>query len=514
VEPLWRNPELIRHVRADLRPARMATAAVVTVILCSLIILIFYHPGSVTGYVSDKRDVSLVLYTVLVSGQALVLCLWCLSSCSQTIASERSLKTFDFLRTTRLTSWELLLGMLFGAPAMAYFTVACSLPFTLVLGLYGGVSLLALAVTYAMLFLVAVVLSLAALTISMMTDRPRAGEVVLLLFLIGFPAWAALISASEYSRFPGLSAIVVVMGLLPFYHVASNPTEPITHLTHVPFFGVQVPSLLVSIVLYGSVGAWLLLMLVRNLKKDREDIRLLSRWQAVGLTAYLNILVFALLDFRPMYSTASNRVEAVSASDVATGYLALNCLILYTVGLATLTPPGKLKAWWRRSVSSAQFYWSDDGPPWPWMAASAAAAFLLFVLEAFLTRRFIPFSEWSVGGLAGRFFILLVFAVRDVLFLQWWAAKGFQRPVVKAMLFLSLYYLIAFSVGGFFLHPALAWLTPLGAFIEDPEITTPISIAIGVILQIAASACLLFAIRQRVAPRVAVSSASAITPSA
>src|SRR5260370_9036491 len=115
-----------------------------------------------------------------------------------------------------------------------------------------------------------------------------------------------------------------------------------TRFAHVPFFGVQVPSLFVSIIFYLSVGAWLLLMLVRNLKKDREDIRLLSRWQAVVFTAYVNVFVFALLDLRAMYSTSSNRIETPSAPDFSSVSLALNFLIIYAVALATLPPPPPL----------------------------------------------------------------------------------------------------------------------------------------------------------------------------
>jgi hypothetical protein len=203
-------------------------------------------------------------------------------------------------------------------------------------------------------------------------------------------------------------------------------------------------------------------------------------------------------------------MEPASASDVAAGYLALNFMILYAVGLATLTPPGRLKSWSRCSASSAPFYWSDDGPPWPWMAASAIAAFLLFVLEAVAARHFIPFSEWAVGAVAGRLFVLLVFAVRDVLFLQWRALKGVAGPVVKGMLFVILYYFTAFTIAGFFFHPALAWFTPLGAFV-DAEVATPVSIAVGVLLQIAASIYLLFIIRQRLAPLAAP---SAVAPAA
>ena len=511
MQALWRNPELIRRARAELRPARMATAAAVSILLCALLFLMFYHPGSPATSAAGDREIPTALYTFLVSMQALVLGLWCLSACGQAISSERALKTFDFLRTTRLTSWELLLGMVFGAPLMAYFALVCTLPFTLTLGLYAGFSLLAIAATYLMLLLVAVVLSLAALAISMMTDRPRAGEVLLLLGLMGFPIWASVIGASGDSHFPGLTAILVIVGLLPLYHVAPMPYEPITHLTHVPFFGVQVPSLFVSVVLYVSAGAWLLLMLLRNLKKDREDIRLLSRWQVVGFTIYLNLLVFALLDLRTLHSNSS---QSASASDITLGYLGLNFLILYAVGLASLTPPARLRSGWVRAASSARFYWSEDGLPWPWMAASALAAFLLFVLEAVVARHFIPFSEWSVGELAAGLFVLLVFAVRDVLFLQWCAVKGFRSPTVKGMLFLFLYYITVFTIAAtavtidtFPFRSSLAWFSPLGAF-GNPELGTPLSIVVGVVLQIAISVYLVVAIRQRLAPSPSSSAAS------
>ena len=492
----WRNPELIRHARADLRPTRMVTAAAVSVLLCALLFLMFYHSSDPATSAPGEREIPTALYISLVSGQALVLCLWCLSSCGQAISSERSLKTFDFLRTTRLTSGELLLGIVFGVPLMAYFVVACTLPFTLILGLYAGISLLAIAATYLMLLLLAVVLSLAALAISMMTDRPRAGELLLLLALFGLPVWASMIGASSNSPFPGLTAILVIVGLLPLYHVAPMPYEPITQLTHVPFFGFQVPSLLLTVVLYVSVGAWLLLILLRNLKKDREDIRLLSRWQVVGFTVYLNVLVFALLDLRTIHSNSS---ESAFTSDIALGYLGLNFLILYAVGLASLTAPARLRSGWVRASSSAKFYWSEDGLPWPWMAASALTAFLLFVLEAVVARPFISFSEWSVGGLAAGLFVLLVFAVRDVLFLQWCALKGFRSPAVKGMLFLLLYYITALTITGFFFHSGIAWFTPLGVF-GDAELGTPVSVFIGVVLQLVVSVYLSIAIRQRLVP--------------
>jgi len=501
VEPLWHNPELIRHARTEMRPVRMATAAGVSVFLSVLLLLSFFHPGMDTT--STPRDLAAILYTLLASVQASVLCLWCLSSCSQAISSERSLKTFDFIRTTRLTSCELLLGMVFGVPLMAYFVVACTLPFTLALGLYAGFSLFAIAVTYLMMLLVAVVLSLAALTISITTDRPRPGEVILLVILISSASWVTFVSFNDGSPFPGLTAILVVLGLPPLYNVAPGPYGPI--LRYVPFFNFMVPILFVSIFLYLSTGAWLLLILLRNLKKDREDIRYLSRGQAAGFAAYLNVLFWALLDLRHMGTSFATNISGV--------YLVLNFFLLYTVGLATLPPLGRLKFWRRLSASSPQFYYSEDGPPWPWMAASAIAAFLLFVFEAAVARHFIPFSEWPVGAVAGLLSVVLVFAVRDVLFLQWCVVKGFQNPVVKGLLFLFLYYVAAFCLAIFLLRSSLAWLTPLGS-LGYPDTDSLLAIMFGLVLQIAAAIYLLIAIRRHLTPSAATSAvASAATGS-
>ena len=497
MDPLWRNPEFVRHVRSDLRPARMAAIAGVSVLICFLVILMYYRPTGPAG-LSQPFESRMILYTILVAIQSAVLCLWSFSSCSQAVASERTLKTFDFIRTTRLTSFELLRGMLFGAPLAAYFAVACTLPFSLFFGFAAGFSLLAIALTYLMLLLVTIVLSLAALSISMTTDKPRSVEVLFILFLILAPLITFISSMNGGNRFPGLISITVVPGLLPLYPHSATSSD-FRDFSHVPFFGVSVPTLLVSVLLYGTAGLWLLLMLVRNLKKDMEDIRLLSRWQAILFTAYLNVLVFALLDLRPMYSPSANRLVSVSPQDISPGFLTLNLFIFYAVGLVTLTPPARLKAWLRQPAGNLWFSLSDDGPPWPWMAASAVAALVLFLLEAALSTRFIPFASWSVPDVAARLFMLLVFAVRDVLFLQWCSVKSIKRPVGKGSIFLVLYYSTAFVVTGLFFSSFPGLLTPLGAY-TDTLAGDSYSNVVGVLLQLGVCAILLTSIRRRLAP--------------
>jgi hypothetical protein len=105
------------------------------------------------------------------------------------------------------------------------------------------------------------------------------------------------------------------------------------------------------------------------------------------------------------------------------------------------------------------------------------------------------------------FFVLLVFAVRDVLFLQWCVVKGFHSPVVKGLVFLFLYYLTALTIAIFFLRSSLAWFTPVGAF-GNPELDTLPSVVAGVLLQVAASIFLLVAIRRRLASPAATSAAT------
>jgi hypothetical protein len=84
--------------------------------------------------------------------------------------------------------------------------------------------------------------------------------------------------------------------------------------------------------------------------------------------------------------------------------------------------------------------------------------------------------------------------------------KGFRQPIVKGMLFLLLYYITAFTIGGLFFRFGLPWFTPVGAF-ADPEFS-PISIFGGAVLQIVVSVYLLSSIRQSLSPSISSATAS------
>ena len=63
---------------------------------------------------------------------------WSLVMCAQSVSSERDRKTWDFQRTTSLTTAELAIGKVLGEPVLAYFGALCALPFTVIAGLGAG----------------------------------------------------------------------------------------------------------------------------------------------------------------------------------------------------------------------------------------------------------------------------------------------------------------------------------------------------------------------------------------
>jgi len=421
----WRNPELVRHVRAELRAARALTAAVIVIVVCALVGLACWSAER-----HNPRDFFRLFYAWLTGMQYVFLGFWCASACGQGIARERELKTYDFLRTTRLSSGELMVGKLLGAPVLAYFSVGCSVPVSFLAGVLGGYRADVLLGNYVLLVVFALLVSLVGLWGSMLVEKSSAGAIG----VFGLIAMTLMFGMVE-SPFPGLGAISIVIPVLTLHgpHAPFSGAEP-------TLFGLPASFPVLTLVLYVTLGAWLVLMLTRNLKKDLQQIRLLSRWQAVGLAAYLNLLFYALLD--PGDISAS-----LTPKDIASLAMAINAMILFLVGLATLTPYEKLKVWWRRRAAGEESYFSAQGLPWPWLLPAAALAYAFLVAEAAGLHATVPIHQWRLGAAAIQLLVFLVFTTRDILFLQWCNLTHMKRPIVKGFLFLCLYYAAVGIVG-------------------------------------------------------------------
>lgn len=428
----WKNPEFIRYARAELRPARAVTAAALALVICTLIGLSCWSSLE-TG---AERVFFPLFYLWTMGFQFVVLTFWCASACGQAIAREREMKTYDFLKTTRLSAAELLAGKVLGVPILAYYTVGCTVPVSVVMGLVGGYSLGTIAMTYLLLLALGLLVSIMALWASMQVEGASARAVGLLIilpvvFTLGFAKTA----------FAGFGAISIFPALFSLYWASyrSNLIPP-------TLFGLPVSFPLLTLTLYFLFGSWFALMLVRNLKKEIEGIRLLSRWQAIGFAAFLNILFFAFLNPRlvlPMPTIYFGHEVFYDAKDLAITSVAFNAFILYLIGMATLTPHEKLKVWWRANQTREASYFSESGPSWPWLIPTALITYVMLVLEALWMQPRVFLGNWHLGTAAAVLGVTLLFVIRDVLFLQWAGLTRMKRPVMKGFLYLWLYYVAA-----------------------------------------------------------------------
>ena len=129
----------------------------------------------------------------------------------------------------------------------------------------------------------------------------------------------------------------------------------------------------------------MVLIIVRNLKRDLPEIQPLSRWQCVGLAAFANLLFYAFLDMSRMTSSLAIQGSPFTgdASHEVAGYaVAWNSVFLFLIGIAALSPREKLKVWWRKWKAGESSYLDPGGLPWPWLVPAAIIGYGLLAAEA------------------------------------------------------------------------------------------------------------------------------------
>jgi len=534
-EPFWSrllwsnlflsNPEFVRHRRAGLRPVRAITVAAVVVVMCALLGLACWSyqqsllEGAQRGFESFAtdawkqrvqsiqehfaRDTWLIFYRWLVGLQGVALTFWTLFSCAQSVSGERDHKTWDFQRTTRLTAAEILIGKLMGEPILVYFAVLCAAPITLIAGLAGGLSFGTVISVFIFLAVTSLFLGLGGMWLStLLESRTRGVGLIGALALYGFTLG---IYDMRGSGLPGLAAMSPLAAFVDL--LGHTPDSALRHFPAV-LFGHTIPWLLMSILLCGSFSAWLALMLIRNLKRDYPEIRPLSRWEAIGCAAFLNFLIYALLkpaDTSDTLSSMARQNWFPDARAVALFAVAMNGLILFLMGLATLTPQERLKVWRHKRTTGESAVFADDGLPWPWLGISAVVAYALMIWGLLAWGHTFPLDMATLQGAAIRLLLVLVFVTRDVLFLQWCMLTRLRQPIVKGVLFLCLYYAAAAvmtALAGVSSESAAHWmmalLTPVQVFDGDVKgLAFPAATYAGLALQTGVIGVVLAAINTR-----------------
>ena len=267
---------------------------------------------------------------------------------------------------------------------------------------------------------------------------------------------------------------------------------------------VETSYFIVTLLLYAAFGAWMAVILRSNLKKETDQIRLLSRWGAVGFGAFLNVLFYAFLD--PKMLSAKSSYQMIEPKTLSAIAVVLNGMLLLVLGIAMLTPHERLKIWWRRRAAHEEGYFSESGLPWPWLVAAAAVAYGLLAAEAAGLEGTFSIKDWRLDRAAVQMLVVLVFSIRDVLFLQWCNVTNMKRPLMKGILYLSLYY-IAVAIVAVVVEVVERELgesvfrlgTPFGGLFENNMgLRDAPMIYAGLVLQISAALLVIKAIHSRI----------------
>lgn len=389
----WRNPEFIRHRRSELRKGRAITILVVVVVICVLVWLGNWgseqrqiaanHYRAQQFQLSSEKLVQLDAQApidlwrdfcqMLIFGQVAVLTFWSLLCCAQSISRERERKTWDFQRATSLTPVDFLIGKLLGEPIAAWLIVFACLPITIIAAWRGHQGIATIVAGYALIIFSSFFIGLVGLWLSNLFETRSRG----IGLLSTFGLYLLLAAASKWGDYPlpGLAAFSPIMEMDTLF----GPTEISRRAATI--FGTQVSWLAMSLLLYFTFGAWFVLMILRSLKKDFDQIKPLSRWQAVGCAAFLNFTIYAL--FQPKLTYIEGIPEAQFTADMfVTFMVAINAAILFAMGLAMISPYDRLKIWWRERHGLESLL-AEDSPPLPWLVVSATTAYILLMWGMF-----------------------------------------------------------------------------------------------------------------------------------
>ena len=264
------NPEFVRNVRSQLRPAKIVTAIIIAAALSLVVGFALTH---ITAPAAGRFGWGVGLLHMLFWVQALILAAGGGIACVNAIYKEKEQNTFDYQRLTRLSPLELTLGKLFGAPIFMYFLCACMLPLVVFAAIRGRQSIAFVLAGYVALLVGSLAFHALALLISLLIVRGAHTSAIVFVLVI----------LALFSSIPaGISYFFQLGSLSPFYasHVVTQSSwsvaEPAADVElQMPpdldidvFFGRTVRHFPVMVVVDALLLAWLLLALCRNIKRD------------------------------------------------------------------------------------------------------------------------------------------------------------------------------------------------------------------------------------------------------
>ncbi|HKV05494.1 MAG TPA: hypothetical protein VJO53_10355 [Candidatus Acidoferrales bacterium] len=442
------NPELIRNARIQLRPGRTIAAAVICAAVSITTWASIVHTDidySVSGLHGGGAVFGFILYVqiaVLLIGGGIF--------CLQAVHREKDLNTFDYQRVTRLTSFELGIGKLFGAPILPYFVTLCLVPVALVGAIRGHVPLFIILEAYFLLLLGSIAYHALALMVSVFLAR---GGVAVSIFL-----YLALVGISSVNTFddsaPWSVPFLKLHSVSPFglgdliaipasvIERAPMGVEP-RYLWSDVFLGITIPHSLVLTGLYIVFICWFFLAITRNLKRDPSVYEIYSPNQTFLFVLYVDILVLGFFNWSEQFSekgfTIGNKLyhrRAALPSDVEHDLFAASLWLFAILALILLRNRERVRRRVREFGSRAASWWSALWPA-PYLVGGVA---LLGGSVIGLISHYRNSGDWNLRLAVYDAAFLAAWLARDALYFQWMNLRRTKHPLASAALYLIIFY--------------------------------------------------------------------------
>jgi hypothetical protein len=498
----WANPELLRNARIQLRPGRAIAAA----IICAAISLTIWYSFEFRATPKSVADDAIEMFKFILQMQIFVLLIGGGIYELLTVHREKELNTFDYQRVTRLSSFELAVGKLFGAPILTYLIVLCLMPIAIFAAALGHAPLVLVVEAYVILLVGCIAFHVLALLISATLGRGVSAIAVLpYLVLVGFT------SVDFFTRQgPGLAPSAstwTVHQLNPLAASAMFERDTPRALGDL-FFGVSVPHFAVLMVIYVTLIAWFFLAIVRNLKRDPAVYELYSPNQAFGFAIYLNVLMLGFFNWKASLSmtialiNGSMVVNILPPREVERLLLSGSFWLFALLGIVLLRNRERVRRRILALGDRAAGFWAALWPA-PYAFVGVIAAGLAIAELAHVYRN--PSAEnWDWGLALANVAFFALWLVRDLLYLQWMGLRRTRRPLASAIIYLIVFYTctgIIFGVAHVLLRqsvaPYSAMLIPSGiSSLLAPDWAAHYQIWL-VALAVLAAEALLFAFLQR-----------------
>jgi len=444
---LFSNPELLRYARAQLRPTKLLVTGLICALLSvTLAFAALHQPYGITSAAAQ------LLRTVIVL-QVLILALGGGIACLNAVFPEKEQNTFDYQRITRLSSAELALGKLFGAPIFMYFVCLCLMPLAIYAAFFAHADPLFVLAAYVALFVASLTFHTFCLLLSLLAIKGSQVTGILL---------ALLLFAVVSNQSDGMYFRVHSFGPLQAYELATQHSGAYS-LTDI-LLGHSVHHFPVLLVVDTCFILWFLLAVVRNIKRDPRSYEVFSPLQFLGFALFLNLLLVAFYNFS--WTNLSLGVHSL--------LFFFEFIIFFLLGVALLHNREHVRTLLHSSGVQSSRLWNSLWPA-PVLALGAVTASAMVVIALAFSRLDPSRSDITFAALRSLIFVL--FLVSDLQLLQLLNLRPGNHPLVTAIVYLALYYFCASII-----------LTALGCFREQARIPVASLFVPSAVFQLNASA--------------------------